>query len=109
MKKNLFIAFVVLIFLGGCGGDAGEIKKVTLQNLKDPESAKFGEVKIINNRLACLTVNAKNSMGGFSGNQQAFLRKEGGKWEFYFIEDFSQDMCEEVWTQLEKSHPPKNK
>ncbi len=106
MRKNLFIVSSVALILG-CGGDEGEIKKITIQNLKDPDSAKFGDVQIIENRLACLTVNAKNSMGGFTGNQLAFLRKEGGKWEFYFIEDFPKDMCLYVWKELEKSNPPK--
>ncbi len=35
------------------------VKEVKIQNLKDPDSANFGDVQIIQNRLACLIVNAR--------------------------------------------------
>jgi hypothetical protein len=70
-----------------------EIKKAVLAILKDPDSAKFGEFTQINEVRACMTVNAKNSMGGYVGDQQAFLRKEGGKWMGYILEGATHDWC----------------
>lgn len=54
-------------------------KKAVLSNLKDPDSAKFGKFSLAGTKGACLTVNAKNSMGGYTGDQQAYLLREGEK------------------------------
>lgn len=102
--KNIEITAAILgcLLLAGCGGSEREAKKAVLENLKDPDSAKFGKFSQVGESLACLTVNAKNSMGGYAGDKQAFLKKIDGKWEFYFTQEISHDMCIQMWLQLEE-------
>lgn len=102
--KNIEIAAAIAgcILLAGCGGAESEAKKAVLANLKDPDSAKFGKFTQVSENLACMTVNAKNSMGGYTGDQQAFLKKVDGKWEFYFTQDVSHSMCIETWPKVGK-------
>lgn len=95
-------AIACCLLLAGCGGSEAEAKKAVLANLKDPDSAKFGKFTQVGEERACMTVNAKNSMGGYTGDKQAFLKKVGGKWEFYFTQDISHDMCIQLWPQLGK-------
>ena len=76
LKRNL-IGFVCVLLLVGCGGDEAAAQKAVLGSLKDPASAKFGKFSPVGKKWACLTVNAKNSMGGYTGDQQAYLLKEG--------------------------------
>ncbi len=103
MKKiEVAAAIVGCLLLVGCGGSEAEAKKAVLANLKDPDSAKFGKFTQVGESLACLTVNAKNSMGGYTGDKQAFLKKEDGKWAFYFTQDMSHDMCIKMWADLGK-------
>ncbi len=50
--------------------------------LKDPESAKFAEVQLsANKKVLCGKVNAKNSMGGYTG-YELFIATEDGEVEF---------------------------
>jgi hypothetical protein len=104
LMKNIEIAAAIAccLLLAGCGGSEAEAKKAVLANLKDPDSAKFGKFTQVGENLACMTVNAKNSMGGYTGDKQAFLKKEDGKWEFYFTQDMSHDMCIKMWPDLGK-------
>ena len=64
--------------------DEDDSKKAVLAGLKDPDSAKFGKFslagKVQGNQAACLTVNAKNSFGGYTGDAQAIMTKMEGKW-----------------------------
>lgn len=73
-----------LVLLAGCdgigGGAESEAKKAVLASLKDPDSAKFGQFTLVNEEHACLTVNARNSFGGYTGDEQALLTKFGDKW-----------------------------
>lgn len=64
-----------------------EAKKAVLQRLKDPDSAKFGNFTLIDDERACLTVNAKNTYGGYTGDKEAWLNKIGGEWNVFFPED----------------------
>ena len=64
--------------------DEADCKKAVSSSLKDPDSAKFGEFSIITPapglEAACLTVNARNSYGGYVGDRQASLIKINGEW-----------------------------
>jgi hypothetical protein len=102
--KNIEIAAAITgcLLLAACGGSESEAKKAVLANLKDPDSAKFGKFTQVGENLACMTVNAKNSMGGYTGDKQAFLKKVDGKWAFYFTQDMSHDMCIKMWPELGK-------
>jgi len=89
------------IFLVGCG-ETTSVKKEVLANLKDPDSAKFGEITIKKTGKtnanfgdilgACVTVNSKNSMGGYGGDEQAILIK-GEKWEFSGMTKITHQDC----------------
>jgi hypothetical protein len=101
-QKLVATMFCAAIFLVGCGGDERAAKKVVLENLKDADSAKFGKFALLDEKYACLTVNAKNSMGGYTGDQQAFLKKIDGEWQLFFIEETSQEMCIDMWPKIDK-------
>lgn len=100
--KNIALPFFTLLLLSACGGIESEAKKAVLDGLKDPDSAKFGKFLQVDETHACLTVNAKNSMGGYTGDQQAFLKKVDGKWEFLLSEEVSQKRCAEMWPLIDK-------
>jgi hypothetical protein len=58
------------------------------KSLKDPDSAKFGDFYLYDEKQACLTVNARNSYGGYTGDQLAVLNKINGVLE---VLDISRD------------------
>ena len=99
--NKITLSLLTLTLLSACGGVESEAKKAVLDGLKDPDSAKFGKFLLVNETHACLTVNAKNAMGGYTGDQQAFLKKDDGKWRFVFSEEVSQKMCAEMWPKID--------
>lgn len=78
-KQLLACSATVILLMSGCSSkeDKGieTAKKVVMQRLKDPDSAKFQNIRVINSDtidkqssfLICGEVNAKNSMGGYTG------------------------------------------
>jgi hypothetical protein len=90
MKAKL-LCLAAALALGGCASqppvvtsataalsDAqlfAEARRVVLDGLKDPDSAKFGEFWRLGD-VACGTVNSKNSMGGYTG-KKIFAVKDG--------------------------------
>lgn len=110
--SKLFFTFLTSALIVGCGAqvtDSGttaakktateaekaltEAKTAVLATLKDPDSAKFGQWTVVNDELACLDVNAKNSYGGYTGMQSASMIKENGKWEVMVITKYGHDVC----------------
>jgi len=100
--KRFMVTLIVScsLFFVGCSGSESEAQKAVLDVLKDPDSAKFGKFTEKENKdsvikeAACLTVNARNSQGGYTGDQQAFLLKDKeDKWTVYEIENISHDSC----------------
>lgn len=106
-KLGWAIAVTTLVLTVGCSEDPAKIaakkaeaetqakaaalkqeeddaKKAVLAALKDPDSAKFGKFSLAGefqgSQAACLTVNAKNSYGGYTGDSEAILAKMEGKW-----------------------------
>lgn len=61
--------------------EKNEVKQKVLAVLKDPESARFGEIWALNGsnggRGVCGFVNAKNSYGGYTGNKTFMLMPDG--------------------------------
>lgn len=103
MERKFRLAAVMLtLLLTGCGGTEGDAIKVVKETLKDPDSAKFGEFTEINDRLACLTVNAKNGFGGYTGEQQALLRRVDGKWTQVTTVKTPHESCIANWPQIER-------
>ena len=49
-------------------------------NLKDPYSAKFEDFIIVNNKHACVTVNAKNIFGGYVGSKSMLVLRTKDGW-----------------------------
>jgi len=63
------------------------IKKAVLEVLKDPESAKFKQISIIQStklgyEMACVTVNSRNRMGGYAGFREMTVAKISGRWVY---------------------------
>lgn len=81
---------IIIASLTSCS-DNSEIKKAVASHLKDPDSARFGEISTVkmqekdiegkNIEIACVTVNAKNSFGGYGGDHQALVVKTIHGWE----------------------------
>lgn len=71
------------------------LKQATISSLKDPDSAKFnGQMVIVDNKSACVEVNAKSTFGGYTGYQQAMLIKiDGIGWQVIRIKDISREIC----------------
>lgn len=62
-------------------------RKSVLASLKDPDSARFGKFTLATANTSCLTVNARNAYGGYTGEQQALLAKLEGQWFVITIEE----------------------
>ncbi|MDT0507443.1 hypothetical protein [Novosphingobium sp. MMS21-SN21R] len=91
MKRMIVLA--ALAMLGGCGDEKAAQQSV-LEVLKDPDSAKFGEFYYNpETKKGCLGVNAKNGMGGYTGEQQAFLEKKDGGWKTLGLDEISLAGC----------------
>jgi hypothetical protein len=74
MKRIILMALV----LAGCS-PAADVEHDVAAALKDPASAEFGEITVRGDgisRIACGTVNSKNSFGGYTGHQP-FMAKGG--------------------------------
>lgn len=101
MKNTLIVALTALL-LSACGGAESEAKKAVLGELKDPDSAKFGKFTQINEDSACLTVNARNSMGGYTGDKQASLIKvkKVNVWTVVDFDAYSHEKCIDVMKQV---------
>lgn len=86
------------LIVAGCG-DESTAQKAVRASLKDPDSAKFGKftsIKKADSQTACLTVNAKNLMGGYTGDRQAALIKTEGDWQVFTINEIDHASCVKV-------------
>lgn len=88
---------VGLIILAGCS-QRDPIEGAVLENLVDPDSAKFGELVLSEDEeRACIGVNAKNPMGGYTGETYFIVHKVEGGWEVGGDTDSGdQDFCLQV-------------
>jgi hypothetical protein len=81
------------LLLSACSERSGAEEAVR-EGLKDPDSAKFGEFYYnAATKKACLTVNAKNSMGGYTGNQEAELKKGEDGWSVNGMLELDHETC----------------
>ena len=92
------LALACILSLSACDRARHNAEAVVRENLKDPDSAKFGEF-YFNEKTGkgCLTVNARNSMGGYTGDQQAYVRRTDKGWETYEIAEISADSCRDIF------------
>jgi uncharacterized lipoprotein YajG len=107
--RQLFISVATVILLIGCATprplppvslsdpDASErevLTRAVLASLKDPDSAMFRDMTLVDHKAACVAVNAKNAFGGYPGYQQAMLTNiDGVGWQVLAIENVSRDVC----------------
>lgn len=106
--KVLTLALIAISIVGcdnkpfGIGQPTEEekLQAVVRVSLKDPDSAKFGQVTVVKESNACVAVNAKNSLGGYTGEQQAFLVKTNGLWQVISIDQMAHERCIEVMSQV---------
>jgi hypothetical protein len=64
------------------------------KELFDPYSAQFGEIKLIlDDKFACVPVNAKNKYGGYVGTQHAIVTRIGNTWVSMGASDISEAKC----------------
>ena len=99
MKK--FALFAVLALLTGCDSDRRSAEAAVRAQLIDPDSAKFGEFQIVSSPeedKACLMVNARNTFGGYTGNQSASLFRKAGEsdWIVISTNDYPMARCLEI-------------
>lgn len=103
LKTTLCLCGFGLI-VAACGSAESSAESAVRQSLKDPDSAKFGKYTKVTDVRACLTVNAKNSMGGYTGDQVAYLVIREGKWYVAVIDaEFDHEHCIAIMSEREAS------
>ncbi len=107
--KNMNAFLCLPLLLTACS-ERSAAEKAVREALKDPDSAKFGEFYYnAATKNGCLTVNARNTMGGYTGNQQAVLTKHDGGWIVADIADIPQAYCKTYIADVpDKSDPTRN-
>lgn len=82
--KHLILAALVFVSFSAKAGEAEEIeaaKQSIVASMKDPESAQFRNLVVIEKqgkRVVCGEVNAKNAFGGYVGFRQFYSVPEVG-------------------------------
>lgn len=95
--KTIMVLMCSCFALTACDRNRSGAEEAVRNVLKDPDSARFGEFYFNpKNGRGCLTVNAKNSMGGYTGDQQAYVEKTEAGWESVGIADIPVDSCRRV-------------
>lgn len=104
MKKLIMLAPIAI--LAACSEKAA-VEDAVRGFLIDPDSAKFGEITIVetsDGKKACATTNAKNRMGGYTGDKQIslFFDEEAGVWKPVTSWDWSHEMCVQIISSREE-------
>lgn len=96
-SSRLLAILAAVTTLAGCASDRHGAEEEVKRNLKDPESAQFGDFYYNpTTKKACLMVNAKNSMGGYTGDSAILLKKADKGWEYVSDNDTYFDTCKTV-------------
>ena len=106
----LFAALAALstsMFAAGVSKDETAARKAVAASLKDPGSSKFGQFTTVSND-GCLTVNAKNAYGGYTGDQQALVSKIEGKWIVIGVEAWSHTACVDYQKKANRTQAEKD-
>ena len=82
--KNHVLLLAAACLLAACS-NTSDIEEAVRENLIDPDSAKFGEIieytDADGDTMACVMVNAKNRMGGYTGESIVTVMKTAdGDW-----------------------------
>ena len=113
LMTAIFVTSITSLLTTGCGQQAkvDEVKEAVRDRLKDPNSAQFSNVKVVEG-LVCGEVNAKNSFGGYAGRQRFWGGKPqrfwGGKPELTFgqfvvLSDEPETPCDILERQMEEA------
>ena len=103
MTKKIICALAVPLALAGCSGRSGAEKAVR-EALKDPDSAKFGAFYYNSTtQKGCIEVNAKNSMGGYTGDKQVHLIKDKEGWSYLTEQEETPADCRSNYADLGKA------
>jgi hypothetical protein len=90
-------ALGIMLALAACG-EKSAVEDAVRQNLKDPDSARFSTFYYSKNtKRACITVNAKNSMGGYTGDKEIQLQRGADGWEWVSENELGEDYCKRAW------------
>lgn len=96
--RKITIILSTLFALSGCGEES-KIKEHIRANLNDPGSAQFKDSIISKNGLtACITWNAKNSMGGYGEWSKAELVMGDSGWQVINMKANPYRCSEEAFT-----------
>ena len=96
------LLFLVFFWIAGTSLAKSQVENAVRARLKDPESARFGDFYLNwKTGKGCLVVNAKNSMGGYTGDQVAYIEKSEGQFEAVDIKDDSS-----LETCINQTKPP---
>ena len=99
MRASLALTFVIPLV--ACSGNRSSAEAAVRKALNDPDSAKFGEFYFNEKtKKGCLTVNAKNAMGGYVGDRQAYVLQTDKGWETDGIGDIPQDSCRRIFADV---------
>lgn len=100
LRPRLVAAASACLALTACGDRSGAEETVR-QALKDPESARFGDFYYnAKTKKGCLGVNAKNSMGGYTGFTQFHLRKDDQGWSWDSDVEEGHQTCKETYADV---------
>lgn len=93
-----FTLLATLCLLAACDRNRSGAENAMRPLLKDPDSAKFGEFYFnANTQKGCLAVNGKNSLGGYTGEQQAYVQKTEHGWETQGVAPIPLESCRRVF------------
>lgn len=93
IKKMVLMS--MLLSLVACGQSNSEkfMQAAVRAELKDPDSAKWGNTFTYKNR-GCLEVNSKNSFGGYTGTHVAWMKNLGSD-NTWMVEKVEEGRCYE--------------
>jgi hypothetical protein len=91
--------------LGSCSLEEMQAQQSVREILKDPSSARFGQMTRLDSKHACLTVNAKNGFGGYGDDEEAWLAKVDGKWVAFNTSGGGKDFCIEYYPKFRQDMP----
>lgn len=106
MRKQLAIAALAFLTVA-CSPTERAVQAAVEEGLKDPESARFGEFSVSSKGShACISLNAKNSYGGYVGERQYYVYKVPGskEWKSLIDSDENHQSCAEMIEILERKH-----
>jgi hypothetical protein len=100
MRKIVLV--LLALMLAACGDEA-KFKDLVRDQLKDPGSANFKDVKVsANGKRACILWNAKNSMGGYGNWEVAEFSKADAGWSLKTLKGIVDDCSEEGFKAIDE-------